>query len=79
VLGPLTDDLVAALSIPKGPDVPAGVMARQIDGRHWLYLNVSGEPKEIRLRGASRGMLSDQEYAGTFMLPGYEPEFIELK
>jgi beta-galactosidase len=79
VLGPLADDLIAALSIRTGPDVPAGVMARQIDDRHWLYLNVSGAPTEIRVKGTSRSLLSDKEYSGSFLLPPYEPDFIELK
>ena len=29
--------------------MPAGVMASQIDKNHILYLNVSGEPKEIQI------------------------------
>jgi beta-galactosidase len=78
-LGLLADDLITALSIPRGPDVPAGVMARQIDDRHWLYLNVSGAPREIQLKGLSRGLLSGKEYSGSLLLPPYEPEFIELK
>ena len=36
VLNPLLDDLISELSIKKGPDVPAGVMARQIDSNHIL-------------------------------------------
>jgi beta-galactosidase len=79
LLGPLADDLIGALSIRKGPDVPAGVMARQIDERHWLYLNVSGEPKEIRVNGASRSLLYDRDYPGDVTIPSYEPEFIELR
>ena len=53
VLDPLLDDLINELGIKKGPEVPAGVMARQIDNTHFLYLNVTGEPKEIPMKGKS--------------------------
>jgi beta-galactosidase len=79
VLSPLLDELIDELSIKRGPDVPEGVMARQIDGTHILYLNVSREPKEIQLTRASRSILFDKEYKGTFTIAPYEPEFIELK
>lgn len=79
VLDPLLDDLISELSIKKGPDVPAGVMARQIDSNHILYLNVSGEPKEIQLKGSAQSILWEKEYRGNFTIAPYEPDFIELK
>jgi beta-galactosidase len=79
VLDALIDDLINELSIKKGPDVPAGVMARQIDKNHFLYLNVSGEPKGIQIKGNSRSILFDKDYTGNFTIAPYEPEFIELK
>jgi beta-galactosidase len=79
VLGSLLDDLIVELGIKKGPDVPSGIMARQIDNHHFLYLNVSGEPKEIQVKGSSRSILFDKEYTGNFTIAPYEPEFIELK
>ncbi|MBS1601699.1 MAG: beta-galactosidase [Bacteroidetes bacterium] len=79
VLGPLVDQLISELSLQKGPEVPAGVMARQIDKDHVLYLNVSGDPKEIKVNRAARGILSERNYTERFVLPPYEPEFIELK
>jgi beta-galactosidase len=78
-LDPLLDDLINELSIKKGPDVPSGVMARQIDDNHILYLNVSGETKEIQLKRKSRSILFDKDYTGNFTIAAYEPEFIELK
>ena len=36
LLGSLLDDLIVELGIIKGPDVPSGVMARQIDNNHFL-------------------------------------------
>jgi len=78
VLNPLLDDLISELSIKEGPDVPSGVMARQIDKNHFLFLNVTGEPKEIPMKGKSRSILLDKDYNGNFTVAPYEPEFIEL-
>jgi beta-galactosidase len=78
-LNPLLDDLIRELSIKRGPDVPDGVMARQIDKNHFLYLNVSGEPKEIQMKENSRSILFDEEYTGNFTISPFEPEFIEIK
>jgi beta-galactosidase len=66
------------LGIKKGPEVPAGVMVRQIDKNHFLYLNVSGEPKEIPVKGKSKSILFGKEYAGNITIAPYEPEFIEI-
>jgi beta-galactosidase len=79
ILNPLLDELIDQLKIQKGPDVPAGVMARQIDKNHFLYLNVSDEPKEISLKGKARSILFDKNYEGNFKIAPYEPEFIEVK
>jgi beta-galactosidase len=79
MLNPLVDELIDELGIKKGPEVPSGVMARQIDEKHFLYLNVSGEPKEIKTNGKSRSILFDKDYSGNFTISPYEPEFIEIK
>jgi beta-galactosidase len=79
VLGGVLDELIVELGIKKGPEVPSGVMARQIDNNHFLYLNVSGDPKEIQMKGNSRSILFDKDYSGNFTIAPYEPEFIEIK
>jgi beta-galactosidase len=79
VLNPLLDELISELSIKKGPNVPSGVMARQIDKNHFLYLNVSGESKEVQMKGNSRSILFDKDYNGNFTIAPYEPELIETK
>ena len=79
ILGTLLDELIVELSIKKGPEVPGGVMSRQIDKNHILYLNVSGEPKEIQIKGNSRSILFDKDYSGSFTIAPFEPEFIEVK
>jgi beta-galactosidase len=79
VLGGLVDELIVELGIKKGADVPSGVMARQIDDKHFLYLNTSGEPKEIKMNGKSRSILFEKDFTGNFTIAPYEPEFIEIK
>jgi len=54
-----------------------GVMARAIDARHILYLNLNGQPKAIELGGRSRSILKDRDYTGGFELGPYEPDFVE--
>jgi beta-galactosidase len=79
LLDPITDDLIKALDIKRGPDVPPGVMARQIDAKHILYLNTGRNPAEIRLKGASKGILSGKTFVDSFTLQPEEPELIEIK
>jgi beta-galactosidase len=79
VLGTLLDELIPELDIKKGPEVPSGVMARQTDKNHFLYLNVSGEAKKIKLKGKLKSLLFEKEYQDEFTLAPYEPEFIEVK
>lgn len=79
VFDPMVDELIATLKIRKGPNVPAGVLAREINKDHYLFLNVSGEPKEIPMPSKSRSILFNRNYSGNFTLAPYEPEFVELK
>lgn len=79
LLDPVIDDLIKTLSIKKGPEVPADVMARQIDARHILYLNIGRSPAEIRLKGNFKGILTGKTYADKFTLPAEGPELIEIE
>ncbi|MBN1973921.1 MAG: beta-galactosidase [Sedimentisphaerales bacterium] len=79
VLNPLLDELINELGIKKGPDVPSSVMARQIDKNHFLYLNISGQPKEVQIKDKSRSILYEKDYNGNFTIAPYEPEFIEIE
>lgn len=79
ILNPLMDELINKLKIKKGPEVPSGVMARQIDKNHFLYLNVTGEAKEVQMKANSRSILWDKNYKGNFTIAPYEPEFIETE
>jgi beta-galactosidase len=79
VLCGILDELIIELGIKRGPEVPSGIMARQIDKSHILYLNVSGEPKLIKMDESSHSILFNKDYTGNFTIAPYEPEFIELK
>ncbi|MBV8388405.1 MAG: beta-galactosidase [Mucilaginibacter sp.] len=79
LMEPLVDNLTSSLSIKQGPAVPEGVMARFIDKSHILYLNLTGKPQSIDPKQASKSILFDKEYTGSFSLQPFEPEFIELK
>lgn len=71
-------DLTVELAFQAGPKAPAGVMARQIDARHFLYLNLDGTAKRIDLPGASRSILRDLDYRDGFELDSYSPDFVEV-
>ena len=79
VLSPILGDLIGRLAINTGPVVPSGVMARQIDANHFLYLNLEGTEKRIELKGNDRSILYDRDYADSFTLDPYQPEFIERR
>jgi beta-galactosidase len=67
------------LAIKAGPRVPSGVMARQINDSHFLYLNLDGTAKRVDLKGRSRSILRDLDYEDSFELGPYEPEFVETR
>jgi beta-galactosidase len=79
VLNPLLDQLIDELGIKKGPATPTNVIARQIDSRHILYVNLGKESKVIALKGAFRSILRDKDYTDTFTIGPFEPEFVESK
>lgn len=79
LLDPIVSELIDRLAINKGPEVPAGVMARRMDPTHVLYLNMDGTAKRIELQGRSRSILRDADYEGGFELGPYEPEFVETR
>ncbi|MEO7048416.1 MAG: hypothetical protein ABI091_24165 [Ferruginibacter sp.] len=67
------------MKIKKGLNVPSGIMARQIDEKHFLYLNASGETKQSQLKGKLRSILFDKNYEDSFSILAYEPGLIEIK
>ena len=79
ILNPILDELIAELNIKKGPEVPKDVLARQIDSKHFLYMNLSGDTKEILLKGTLHSVLTDKNYTDKLTIAPYEPEFVEIK
>lgn len=79
LLDPIMDELIDQLEIKKGPQVPAGVMARQINPTNILYLNLDGIAKRVELKGRAHSILRDQEYEDGFILGPFEPEFLEFQ
>ena len=79
LLDSIVGELIDRLAIRAGPLVPAGVMARQIDPTHALYLNLDGMAKRIELNGRAHSILRDQKFEDGFILGPFEPEFLEFQ
>lgn len=76
VLAPLVRDLYPKLGIEKGPDTPAGVYARVVDGRT-LYVNTTSEEKSIPIHGSKHGIVSGVSYQGTIRLKPFDADLVE--
>jgi beta-galactosidase len=79
LLDGILGDVIDRLAINTGPKVPAGVMARQIDRTHVLYLNLDGSAKHVELKGRAKSILRDKAYMDGFTLEPFEPEFLEIQ
>ena len=79
LLNAVLGECIDRLTINTGPNVPAGVMARQINPTHILYLNLDGAAKHVELKGHSHSILHDQDYDDGFSLGPYEPDFVETR
>lgn len=75
----LAAELIEQLGISRGPTTPHGVMARYIDEKHVLYLNLEGRTKQVEFKGRGRSILFEKEYRDRFTLNPFEPEFVELE
>lgn len=78
MLKPLFGELLIEQDITMAPSVPEGVMARKIDDKHILYLNLTGKEVTIETVEVSRSLIYDKVHGKSFKIPAYEPEFIEL-
>jgi beta-galactosidase len=74
IMGPLYRQLYASLGIVPGPKTPDGVYARTVEGRT-LYVNTTGEAREVAIDGAMTGVLGGKQWSGTLRL---EPLGVEL-
>jgi len=76
MLRPLVRMLYAKLGIKRGPDTPAGVYARDVDGRT-LYVNTTTGTKSVRIRGTKTDVLSGKRYTGVARLESYGVELLQ--
>ncbi len=76
LMRPLYRQLYASLGIEPGPRTPEGVMARVVDGRT-LYVNTTGEPKEVAIEGSQSGLLSGQRWSGSLRLEALGVDLLE--
>ena len=68
--------LYSTLSIEKGPETPAGVYARVVEGRT-LYVNTTGEPQSVPVNGSKRGIITGNVYNGAIRLKPYDADLVE--
>ncbi len=65
-----------SVCIERGPEAPAGVYARVVEGRT-LYVNTPGEEKTLAIRGSRRGIISGTSYEGVIRLKPYAADLVE--
>lgn len=70
LMGPLVRSLYAKLGIERGPETPAGVVARVVEGRT-MYVNTNASPVSVSFTGSRTDVLSGKHYPGAIDLPGY--------
>ena len=73
---PLVRSLYPTLGIKRGPQTPAGVVARNVAGRT-LYVNTTQAPVTVSFTGVKTGLLSHKPYAGTLALAPYGVEIVQ--
>ena len=76
ILRPLYRQLYASLGIEPGPKTPEGVYARVVEGRT-LYVNTTGEAKEVTIDGTMSGLLSGKRWTGTLRLDALAADLLE--
>jgi beta-galactosidase len=75
-LAPLVRSLYSPLGIEKGPETPAGVYARMVEGKT-LYVNTTGEEKTVPIRSNKHGIISGTTYEGVIRLKAYDADLVE--
>jgi beta-galactosidase len=76
IMGPLYRQLYASLGIEPGPKTPEGVYARAVEGRV-LYVNTTGETKDVTIDGTMSGALGGRRFTGTLRLEPLGAELLE--
>jgi beta-galactosidase len=76
VLAPLVRGMYTDLGVERGPETPAGVYARVVDGRT-LYVNTTGDDKSVPIHGSKRGLISGVSYEGVIRMKAYDADLVE--
>ena len=76
IMRPLYRQLYASLGIEPGPKTPEGVYARAVEGRV-LYVNTTGETKDVTIDGTMSGVLSGKRWTGTLRLAPLGADLLE--
>lgn len=76
IMGPLYRQLYASLGIEPGPKTPDGVSAREVEGRV-LYVNATGEPKDVTIDGTMTGVLSGKRWTDKLRLESFGVDLLE--
>ena len=76
IMRPLYRRLYASLGIEPGPKTPEGVYARAVEGRV-LYVNTTGETKDVTIDGTMSGVLSEKRWTGTLELEPLGADLLE--
>lgn len=70
MVGPLVRSLYGQAGIARGPQTPAGVYARVVDGRT-LYVNSTTKPVTIKIGRAKTDVLTGKHFSGSLRLAGF--------
>jgi beta-galactosidase len=76
LLDVVLDGEIERLGVRTGPQVPEGVMAREVADGRVLYLNLDQEPKRIALPCSGSGALSGLRYEDGFTLGAWDAELM---
>jgi beta-galactosidase len=76
IMRPLYRQLYASLGIEPGPKTPEGVYARVVEGRV-LYVNTTGETKDVTIDGTMSGVLSGKRWTGALRLAPLGADLLE--
>jgi beta-galactosidase len=76
IMRPLYRQLYTSLGIEPGPKTPEGVYARAVEGGV-LYVNTTGEAKDVTIDGTMSGVLGDKRWTGTLRLEPLDAELLE--
>ena len=75
-IGPVLARLLQFAGVQPGPSTPDGLYARVVE-RRTLYVNTTGEPKQVAIEGSKRGILTNRVYEGSVVLGPFEADLVQ--